>query len=445
MDYLRRRLLFVNLHKKSLSNISWLAGDKIIRLIIAVVVSIWAARYFGPKNYGTYSYAIAFVSIFSSVAALGLQGIVVRELVRKKEEQGYIIRDVFFSRLLGGVVLCILSNLSIALLQPSGSIQRILVAILGSTFLFQSVEVFDLWFQSRVDSKWPVIAGDCSIIIGACLRIILILCGTSLVFFSFVTVLESVINAAVLFWIFRKRFDAPISFKPGIERSLSMLKESWPLIISSASVMLYMKLDQLMLGSMIGDREVGVYSVAVRISEVWFIVPTIIASTIFPQIVKSIENKIADDYNHLMMKYFILNVAIAYAVSIFFSLFSGKIIQILFGYDYVASGPILRVHIWSSVFVFLGVARGQYLVGHGFFKSSMISTIAGALLNMVLNLYWIPKMGGVGAAYASLISYAASGFLSSFLFPYTRHIGINQLRALLFPIDKIVDFTRLHS
>jgi O-antigen/teichoic acid export membrane protein len=170
-----------------------------------------------------------------------------------------------------------------------------------------------------------------------------------------------------------------------------------------------MKIDQIMIGDLLNDKEVGIYSAAVRISEIWYFIPGIITISVFPSVIKmKEENQL--NYRLRMRKLYSLMAVLSITIAIIVTFLSHSIIFFLYGSEYLASSQILLVHIWSGVFVFLGVASSQYLVAENFTKIIFQRTFAGALINVLLNFYLIPRYGGLGAAYSTLIAYFVATF-----------------------------------
>jgi O-antigen/teichoic acid export membrane protein len=215
--------------------------------------------------------------------------------------------------------------------------------------------------------------------------------------------------------------------------ALKFLRQSWPLILSGLAVTVYMKIDQVMLGAILGEEAVGQYSVAVRISSVWYFIPAMLATSLFPAILNA-RKQGTEVYEKRLQNYFDLNAGFAYLIAIPLSIAAPWVIRVLFGEAYQQAGPMLAIHAWSSLFVFLGVARSQYLVAENLFKFSMNCTIAGAIVNIVLNYFLIPNYGGYGAATATLFSYAISAFFSSFLIMRSHSIVWQQISSLLVPL-----------
>jgi O-antigen/teichoic acid export membrane protein len=211
-----------------------------------------------------------------------------------------------------------------------------------------------------------------------------------------------------------------------------LLRQAWPLMFTSLAIIVYMKIDEVMLRHLAGPAAVGIYAAAAKLSEVWYFLPTALGSSLLPALLRA-RAADAAGYEQRLQQYYDLSAAAAYALSIPVALAAPWIVRLAYGAEFAAAGPILAVHIWSSIFVFLGVARGQWLVNEGLQKFYLGATAAGAVANILLNLVFIPRWGGLGAAIATVVSYALAAWLASYFHPEVRATAAMQTRALLIP------------
>jgi PST family polysaccharide transporter len=214
-----------------------------------------------------------------------------------------------------------------------------------------------------------------------------------------------------------------------IARAKSLVKDSWPMMLSGIAIMIYMKIDQIMLAQMIGDEAVGIYSAATRISEVWYFMPMAIVASVFPAILDA-KNRNEEEYYARLQKLFDLMVIMSVAVAIPMTFLSTPIISFLFGDNYRNSGPVLAVHIWASVFVFLGVASSKWLLAENRQMLSLQRTALGAATNIALNFWWIPNFGALGAALATVISYSIAALFSDLIQKETRKMFLMKIDAM---------------
>jgi PST family polysaccharide transporter len=418
--------------EKIANNFSWLMVDRLGRLGIALVVGVWVARYLGPSDFGRLNYALAVVGIAASIVPLGLDAIVVRELVRNHTGQARLLSTAAAMRLVAAM-LCVLAIVTVTLLEPvSDRVVRTLILITAAGTLFQAFDTLDLFFQAQTAMRYVVMPRSIGFLLAAGLKVFLITRGFSVVWFAAVTLVETSLGSLTVFLVYRHHLSEPLRLRPDWRIARRLLGESWPLLLSGLSVMLYLKIGQVMLGSMLGQEALGVYSAAIRVSEIGYFIPVILASSILPALVQS-RMLSPGRYRSRLLLYFRVNALLAYTMVVPVCVFSKIIVRVLFGRDYAAAAPVLATHVWVLPFVFLGVGRGQHLVNEGLLRFAMFATLAGVLTSVAANLVLIPRFGPLGAAIAAVISYAVSGYFSSFFFSRTRSIGVLQTKALLWP------------
>lgn len=396
---------------------------------VGLFVSIWVARYLGPEQFGTLNYAIAFVVLFTAFSTLGLDGIVVRGIVHDPDSANEVLGSTFVLKLIGGVVALALTVTIISMIRPEDNLTRWLVGIIAAGMIFQAFDAIDFWFQSQVLSKFTVIAKSTAFVLANIGKVILILTGASLIAFAWIALAEIVMGAMGLIIVYRTRGYALLKWRVRLGRAKSLLKDSWPLIFSVIFVMIYMKIDQIMLGEMVGNEAVGIYSAAVRLSEAWYFIPTAIAASVFPAIIeaKKISEKL---YNSHLQKLYNLMTWMAVSIALPVTFFAGYIIQILYGEKYAGAGTVLAIHIWAGVFVFLSVASGRYLLTENYTRLFFFRNSIGAAVNILLNFALIPKYGINGAAIATFVSYSLVVFSMAFV-RETRHQSMMILKSLL--------------
>jgi O-antigen/teichoic acid export membrane protein len=410
-------------------NFGWLMIDRVVRMLLSVVVGVWVARYLGPEQYGAFSYVLAGVALLGPLTELGFDVVARREFVRRPEESAMIAGTIFRIRLVGAVVAFGLIGLYVAVADIT-VVERYLFLIVGLTLFQPSLRIADAWLQSRLAAKHSVAPQWIGLLFGAAARVTAIGLGFSLVAFAWIYVAEAVLAAGSLLLSAKLNGFGLGSLNRDTARTL--FRESWPLALSSAAIMIYMKIDVVMLRSMVGETAAGIYSAAVRLSELAYFLPMAAAVSLQPALVRAYAGE-ADQYRRLLRRYFNWSVLTAYLFAGGLTVASPWTIRLLYGVRFAEAAPILMVHAWAMVFVFLGVARGQHLVNAGLTRVALGFTISGALLNMGMNLLLIPRWGGLGAAIATVCSYAVASWLSSFFHRDTRWVGLSQTHALLLP------------
>lgn len=409
-------------------NTAWLIGDKILRLGAGLFVGVWLARYLRPEQFGLLNYAAAFVTLFAPFASLGLDNIVIREIVNHPCKKNELLGSAFVLKLISAFLSLGVSISSIYLFRTD-DLSRLLVVILSIGFIFQSLDVVDFWFQAQVKSKSVVLVRNTAFIITTILRIVLIQTQSSLLAFAMLATGEIMLSAVGLVLAYQAGQKSFLKWKLSFSCAKQLLKDSYPLVFSGFAIVIYMKIDQIMLGQMLGDEAVGIYSAAVRISELWYFIPTAIASSITPTII-GLKQSNPERYYQNLQTAFNGMAMLAYLISISVSFLSPLIISVLYGKAYIDSAFVLVAHVWASVFVFLGMIRGIWLVAENQPMLYCQTTFLGAIVNVVLNLLLIPKYSGLGAAIATVIAYAVSVLFSCILYPQLWDVGRWMIRAL---------------
>lgn len=413
-----------------LLNTGWLFFDKVVRLAFGVVVSVWIARYLGPSDYGVLSYALSFVAILGSVAGLGLDSLVVRELIGGKRPAEAVLGTACVLRLTGGVVTVALCLVAVLLVHPGDTRLLFITLTLSVGFIFQSLDVIEYWFQAGTRSKHAVISRSMAFFFMSCLKIFAIVSGASLIVFAMLSTLEFLMMGLSLAIAYVRRGGKLIRWTFDPIQAKIYLADGWPLALSGMAIIVYMKIDQIMIGKMLGVASVGTYAAAVRLVELWYVIPMALTASAFPAIfeAKSMDPSV---YRARLQALYDVLAWIGLGIGLIVSLFSGFIITVLYGEDYSGAAPVLALYVWSAVATFLGVASSQFLVAENYTRVSLYRTLLGMISNFLLNVWLIPAYGISGAATATVISYSVATF-SLVLFTSTREQSLMLLKSLFF-------------
>lgn len=415
---------------KILGNTGWLFFDKILRMGVGLLVGVWVARYLGPEQFGLFNYATAIVALFTAVATLGLNNIVVRDLVKNPENTNATLGTVFLLQLIGGGVAFILAVVAVTFMRPDDTTARIIVAIFGFAMVFKATDVVRYWFEAKVQSKYTVWVENTAFLVFAFIRVVLVLSAAPLIAFVWIVLVEGVLVALLLLATYRQQGNKLRAWRYQCACAKSLLRDSWPLILSGLAVMLYMRIDQIMLGQMLGDEAVGVYSAALRISEVWYFIPGVIVASVFPAIIEA-RAKNYELYLKRLKQLFELMVVLALVLALPISFTSEWVMATLYGPGFADSAKVLVIHIWTGLFVFLGIASSRWFIAENLQKYTFYRTLAGCLVNISLNFLLIPSYGPIGSAWASVVSQAVASVFFNLLNKKTRPIFYMQIRAIL--------------
>lgn len=436
--WIRERIQHRTNLQKILSNTGWLFADKILRMLVGLWVTLWIARYLGPNGFGTLNYALAVIAILGTVATLGLNNVVVRELINRPDQANVIMGSAFLLQLLGGIVAYMLGLGMIQYSRAGDDLAQDLVMILGLGMMLKATDVVRYWFEAQVRSKYVVGIAGTTFVAVAAIKIGLILMHAPLVAFAWAIVAEGVLVALGLLGVYIYCGGGLSDWRARRDQAKALLQTGWPLVLSGLTVMIYMRIDQLMLAQMLGDQAVGIYSAAIQIGEAWYFIPMAIVASVFPSIIAARKHSQEVYYRRLQHLYNLM-VILAVLVALPMTFLSTWVIEQCFGPAYATAGHVLAIHIWTGVFVFLGVASGSWYLAEGMQIQAFYRTLAGAVINIVANLVLIPRYGIAGAAIATILSQMMAAYVFDALHRSTRLTFWMKTKAL-FPFCNFKPF-----
>jgi len=410
-------------------NTSWMFAEQFMRIIAALFVGVYVARYLAPEQFGVYSYVMAFVSLFGALASLGLNSIVVRDLVNSPDQSDAYLGTAFWLKLVGALLTFCLIAITVQFSGNEAS-TSLYILLIASGLIFQSFDVIDFYFQSKVLSKYVAICKTVQLALSSILKLVFIFIEADLFWFVLVSLIDQITLAIAFifaYWrqrigIFFGRFDTRVA--------KIMLRNSWPLILSGVAVSLYMRIDQIMIKEMLDEQSVGLYSAAVKLSEAWYFLVAIIVASVFPSLAYAKKNSEVL-YLLRLQRLCTMLTWMAIAVAFPMTFLANWLVTLLYGQAYLAASSVLSIHIWSTVFVFLGVASGVSFTLENQAKKSLYRTAIGCILNIILNLALIPRYGINGAAAATLLSQFAANYLYDLFDKNARQLLAIKTRSLL--------------
>jgi len=418
--------------QQAIGNTGWLFADRALHMVVGLAISISVTRYLGPERFGLLSYASAFVALFSSIGQLGLDTVVVRNIVRDPSCRDEALGSAFLLKLLGGVAALVVILVSIVILRPSDPATQMLVGITSLGLLFQTFTTIDFWFQSQVRSKYSVYARSAAYLLVSAAKVVLILLHAPLTAFAWAGVADVLLGSVGLVIAYRISGLRLSSWRPNWSMARQLLHDSWPLMFSDILVLIYMRVDKVILGQLAGEKELGIYSVATLVAEMLYFIPAQIVSSVFPSMVEA-RGASEEFFHKRLQQLYNLMVFLGYAVAVPVTFLAGWLIPLLFGAGYARSAPMLIGLVWTGVFINLMIARSSYLTTMNWTRLHFVIDFLGCVLNVTLNFILIPRYGGMGAVAASFISYWFTVHGLCFAFKPLLRTGTMMTRALLYP------------
>ena len=427
--------------QKYFKNTLWLFSEKFIRLGVGFFVGVLVARYLGPKNFGILSYAQSVVFLLLPIASLGIDSIVVRELVYGKDNQYIILTSAFILKLFGLFLYFFILYILVKLLNNSSYVNNI-IFIISLSVIFEIFKVIESFFQSKTLLKYISLSELTSFFTVSILKIFFIIIKFPLLFFALSYPIERFLASLGYLYFFYKdlaRYDNPLKYPKFWKSYLLMIKKllKWglPIVFSGFAISIYMKIDQIIIQKLLGSYYVGQYSIAVRLTEIFLFIPVLITKSISPSVysLKSTNSELY--YNRLLFIYRFF-IAISLFISFLIFILSEKIVNIIYGKKYLLASKILKIYIWSNIFVYMNNASWLWYIAENLQYLASIRLILGATVNIVLNLIFIPKYGIVGAAWTTVISYAIAAYFGNLISKKTL-VNFKLLTRALFTFWKI--------
>lgn len=415
--------------KRYLSNTSWLLAQRVIQIAVGLMMTALVARYLNPEGFGLLAYAQSFVGLFALSATLGLDNALVRDLVSQPERRNELLGTTLVLRLIGFVCVIVALYCCVKIVVADDRSQK-MVLIIGSSLLFQAFNVVDLFFQARVVSRYSAIASLLATGANVLSTVAMIAFEASVDQFAYLPVITNALLSFFLYRFYRQQGISPIAWCYDHPLAKALIAESWPVLLSIILVSVYVNIDRIMIMHYLGPVATGEYNAAAKLSEGWYFLPIVIVGSLAPALVNA-RIRSGDLYRERLQNMYTLLVWIAIPVAAAISFLVDPLIAALYGDSYSSAAKVLSVHIWTGVFVFLGVASGRWMLIEGLTRSYLYRYILGVTINVALNIVLIPSQGIVGAAYAALVAQLFVVFVYDLIDPQVRPSLIMKCRALV--------------
>ena len=385
-------------------NTAWLMAEKVIRLAIGLVVSVWVIRYLGPEEYGALSYAQNFVSLFTVIATLGLDGVIVKDLISNPLQEDEIMGTAFYLRMTGAIVMLIVIFFGTLVLGENDANRMLIIAIAASQFLL-TFSVINFYFQSIVVAKYIAVTNLIAVTGSSLIKILLIIAKAPLLAFGAVAFVDSVL-VTIGYIYFYKKIDKKLlkwRFNGKIARRLVI--QSWPLAVSFMFAAITLRIDQVIIKQFLGVEAVGYYAASLRLVEVFYFIPVAVTTSLFPKLV---ELSKGDAYRESVLVLGSLLTYSALFLGILFALSADVLVQYVFGSKYSVTSEILIFHALSMVFVFQFSLRKKLLIAEDASMFVLCYSAATSMLMVILLFTLVYFMGVMGAGIAYLGAWALS-------------------------------------
>ncbi len=411
------------------NNTTWLIGGQVLRLILSFFISTITTRYLGPSNFGIINYISSYIAFFSSIIGLGINGVIIQELITKREENGKILGTAIVFRFITSVVCTIAFLITIYYADGADKLTMIVACLQAIQLPFLCLDTLNYWYQSNYQSKYAVIVQTIAYVVTSAYKVFLLITGKSVEWFAASMSLDIALISILYLVIYIKQKGQKLKYSQSTAKRL--LKQCGPFILANIMVVIYGQMDRVMIKHMLNsDAEVGLYSAAITICSLISFIPIAILESGRPLVVEAKEK--SEELYRLRYRQLAASILwICALYSFVVTLFSKLIINILYGEAYLPANYCLKIAVWYTLFSYIGSAMHLWLICENKNKYVLVFCTMGAVGNLILNFILIPILGINGAALATLITQFFTNLIFPFFFKSTRNYTIETVKALL--------------
>ncbi len=430
-----------NTHKKIFSNVIWSLGGKIVSMASALFVGILVARYLGPEKYGLMNYVISYVALFTVVASFGMNNIEIRELSKHNENRNTILGTCFRLRLMFAVIAYLLMCVTL-LIYKSDAFTSAMILTYGLVLFTETGAVLRNYFTSIVKNEYIAKSEIFRTLIGAVVKILLLWFKAPLQYFIIAQLFDSFLVASGYYICYKKSVGSLREWNFDKTLIPYIVKESFPLLLSGAAIIIYQRIDQVMIGNMLSKEDVGYFATAGKFVDLILFIPTVLVQTITPMLVR-IKEQNELSYEQKKRTFVSITTWIAIIISFMVSLMAFCLIRYTFGESYIAAIPVLQIMAYKAVGMALSASGGQIIIIERMQKWAFIRNVLGCFLCIILNYYLLPIYGIVGSAAITIFTVLFTGTLSNVLIPQYHSIFKIQMYALFFGWKELAYFKQI--
>lgn len=419
--------------KMTAINSFWLFGDRFFRTGLNVLLVVLTARFFGPRDFGLLNYASAISILFSAFATLGMELILVRDLVANPDQQEKILGTAFFLRLAGSTLVFFLTLIIMYFLKHGDPIMLYLVALSSGVFFFQAFSVIEFHFQAKLISKYAIFAQNAAFILSSLLKMFFLYFHCSLIQFAWLQLGEAFLSA--VFFVFAYKIEGSSIWNWRFDRQIArnLLADCQPVILSNIALYTQARGDQIIIGSLLGEEQLGLYVVGLRLIEVWAFIPMTISAAVGPWVTQgkmlgesAFFSRLTRLYRLMMLSFLIIGIPLF--------AFGNTLVVLFFGEKFRAAGRITSWYVSRIFLTNFGVAKSLFLVNEKLLDHSLRCCVWGAILNVILNILLIQSFGLMGAVWAAMISFSVMVFFVDLFYERPRSNSRLMFLAMLTPL-----------
>jgi len=439
--YIARKLQLTETKQRIVENIFWAVLGKMVQLLSGLLVGVIVARYLGPENYGLMNYVISLVVLFQTFSIFGLDSIEIREEARSGQDFRTVIGTAFGLKVFFAILFMGLVILTSRLMDSDGY-TTLLVVIYSFTIVLNSFGVIRNYFFAIVQNKYVVKAEIVRTLFGIGIKVLLLALNVNLTWLLVAYTFDGVLLSSGFIVAYTKKVGSIRQWHFDATYARFLLKESFPLLLTSAAVIVYQRIDQVMIGQMLDKQAVGYFSVASRFVEILIFIPMMLVQTITPILVRTRE-KSQEEYAVKAQMFMNVSVWLSLLSSAIVAVVAYWLVQLTFGPAYWPAVIILQVMAFKAASVALSNTAGAMLVTEGLQRYAIFRDALGCVACIVLNYLLLPRFGVIAAAFVAIASNVAAGYLADAIIPSYRHLFVRQTKAIFLGWRDLSSITQL--
>ena len=404
---------------------------RVFSIGFSAATSILLTRYLGKERLGEYGAIYAYLALYGFLATFCLEQILAREISVRRAQAAEIFRTAKLTTLGFSIAGTLMAPLVAPLFGYSGTLRWLIAVAAIDLLILPPLRLSGIIFQVEMRLWYAVVIG--LVRQAMWLVAVVLLAFRNAAFYEVIIArtIVGILEAAIVIWSVKRvgLVQGKARFIAGEARM--MVKEGFPLVLTTLAVAIYHRIDQVMLHKMSGDLVLGPYVIAVQLTELFSALPVALMIAMFPalaQVAKDnqrFERYLGETYRFLLV--------VVFAACTLVTPLAAPAVEFFYGKQFAPTANLLIVLVWSEVPVFFGVALANALVAKGMQKYTPYGAIAGAFLNILLNLFLIPRYGALGASWATVISYSFAGIFFLLFIAAVRPMVVQGLKVALPP------------
>lgn len=385
-------------------NIQWVAIWKLLTTLFSLITTMVVVRLLGPEQFGTLSYVMSITGLFGVIGSLGIGYIVYADMVKYKELREEILGSSIMLTLMTGLLAFLLVGLYVFFFNETSYITS-LTLLLSLSFFTAPFSYLHVDFLKDKEGRFVAITQTTTTIIGGILKVLSVFLFSSLYLFILVLVFENIFAGALYLYQIQYIKKRTIFFIVSLERMKNYFFTAIPLTALAAFNEIYYRVDQIILKHLVNVTAVGLYATAVRLTEIWYIVPNILIASLFPALAHASTEKEGHEYKKRFSIFLSVLLMVSLSIMTITIMFGKYFIAFVYGQAFLGAALLLSVYITSlpGSFISMLVMQDMFLKKKTW--SMVLFSSCTAIINISLCFLLIPTYGSLGAAIATAVSY----------------------------------------